>query len=139
VHWRAQGDRGEMAAMAWYAAHGAFVFAPLGHSPHCDFIAEMDGRLARVQVKTSGCRRNNRWVVSVCTRGGNQSWNGLTKRLDATRFDELFILVADGRQWRVPAPEVDGRSSLNVGGPRWEGQEVEPAPAFAWPVEPSLH
>ena len=46
---------------------------PLGHSPHYDLVAELNGRLLRVQVKTSTCRNRSRWAVTVCTRGGNQS------------------------------------------------------------------
>ena len=136
MHWRAQGDRGEMAAMAWYAAHGAFVFAPLGHSPHCDFIAALDPALIRVQVKTTGVFRRERWELTTCTRGGNQSWNGLTKTLDAAGFDELFAVVAEGRQWRIPALEVDGRSGLRLGGPKWSHREVEPNPTFGWTPQP---
>jgi hypothetical protein len=31
----------------------------------------------RVQVKTSTDYRLGRWEVTVCTRGGNQSWSGM--------------------------------------------------------------
>ena len=41
--------------------------------------------------------------VTVCTRGGNQSWSGLVKRLDPTSCDYLFVLVGDGRRWFIPA------------------------------------
>jgi hypothetical protein len=40
--------------------------------------------------------------VAICTRGGNQSWNGITKRLDPTRIDCLFVIVGDGRRWSIP-------------------------------------
>jgi hypothetical protein len=135
MHWREQGDRGEMAAAAWYAAQGGYVFWPMGHSRDVDLVADLEGRLIRVQVKTCGAFRK-RWEVTTCTRGGNQSWNGLTKRLDASRFDELFVLVADGRQWRFPSDEVDGRTGLMLGGPKWAHREVEPNPAFAWTPRP---
>ena len=122
---REQGDLGERAALYWLVAQGAHVSIPFGHSPHYDLIADFGGRLARVQVKTSACRYKKRWSVTVCTRGGNQSWNGLVKRLDLDQFDHLFVLVADGRQWFIPANRVEGGSAIHLGGPKYAEFEVE--------------
>jgi hypothetical protein len=131
---REQGDFGELSAMCWLAWRGASVALPVGSSPHWDLIAELDGQLLRVQVKTSTCREKSRWDVTLCTRGGNQSWNGLVKRLDPTRFDSLFVLVGDGRRWFIPASRVEGRSGLRLGGPKYAEFEVErgdPIPGYA--------
>ncbi len=53
INRRQQGDLGEASAIEWLTRQGATVSAPLGHSPDYDMIAEIDGRLLRVQVKTS--------------------------------------------------------------------------------------
>ncbi|MGH2891481.1 MAG: group I intron-associated PD-(D/E)XK endonuclease, partial [Solirubrobacteraceae bacterium] len=79
---RGQGDQGERSAIVWLLEQGAAVFVPVGHSRDFDLIAHLDGRLLRVQVKTSTVLRNTRWDVTVCTRGGNRSWNGIIKYLD---------------------------------------------------------
>jgi hypothetical protein len=121
---REQGDFGERAALYWLVAQGAHVSIPFGHRSHYDLIADLDGRLVRVQVKTSACRYKERWAVTVWTRGGNQSWNGLVKRLDLDRFDRLFVLVADGRQWFIPADRVEGGRGI-LGGPKYAEFEVE--------------
>ena len=123
---REQGDFGERAALYWLVAQGAHVSIPFGHSPHYDLVADFDGRLLRVQVKTSACRAKARWAVTLCTRGGNQSWSGVAKMLDPTRFDSLFVLVGDGRQWFVPADRIEGGRCLNLGGPKYAEFEVEP-------------
>jgi PD-(D/E)XK endonuclease len=73
MHWRRQGDLGELSAMEWFASKGAHILVPVGHSPDYDFVAELSDRLLRVQVKTCTFLRKQRWKVSVCTRGGNQS------------------------------------------------------------------
>jgi len=122
---RQQGDVGEHAALYWLVAHGAHVSIPFGHSPHYDLVADFDGRLARVQVKTSTCRHKGRWSVTVCTRGGNRSWSGLVKELDLEQFEYLFVLVADGRQWFIPADRVEGGRRINLGGPKYSDFEVE--------------
>jgi hypothetical protein len=126
MHWRRQGDLGELSAMEWFASKGASIAFPVGHTPDWDFIAEVDDRLVRVQVKTCTCWIKNRWSVTLCTRGGNQSWNGLVKRLDASRVEYLFVLVADGRRWCIPSGALQGGSHLSLGGPKYSEFEVEP-------------
>jgi PD-(D/E)XK endonuclease len=125
---RLQGDLGERSAMLWFGAQGAGVFVPLFHSPDYDLIADWGEGVARVQVKTATGFRNNRWEVQVCTRGGNQSWNGLVKRLDPLRYDYLFVLVGDGRRWLIPAQEVGGGIGILLGGPRYAEFEIDPDP-----------
>jgi hypothetical protein len=125
---RQQGDLGERAAVIWLLGTGANVAYPFGHSPDWDLVAELDGRLQRIQVKTTTVFRNARWEVTICTRGGNQSWNGLVKTLDSTRCDYLFVLVGDGRQWFIPAARLGGGSGLLLGGPKYAAFEVEPGP-----------
>jgi Holliday junction resolvase-like predicted endonuclease len=128
-----QGDLGEASAIEWLTWSGAFVFTPLFHSPDYDLIAEMAGRLVRVEVKTS--RRQNRlgrWEVAVCTRGGNQSWNGMVKRWDARRCDYLFAHVGDGRRWFIPAARVEGGTGVALGGRKYSQFEIasgDPLPA----------
>ncbi|HEU0025203.1 MAG TPA: group I intron-associated PD-(D/E)XK endonuclease [Thermoleophilaceae bacterium] len=126
THWRRQGDAGELSAIEWFVSKGADVYLPLGHSPDSDFIAELDGRLLRVQVKTSACWLRQRWSITLATRGGNQSWSGLVKRLDAGRYDHLFVVVGDGRRWCIPSSNVDGGSGMLLGGPKYANFEVEP-------------
>jgi hypothetical protein len=100
---RAQGDLGELSAMEWLGRWGARVWFPLTHSPDVDLIAEKDRRLWRVQVKTSTYQRRKRWVVAICTRGGNQSWSGLVKRLDASRGGPKYALYEVDRGLPIPA------------------------------------
>ncbi len=123
---RGQGDRGELSAALWIAGQGAAVFIPLFHSPRdFDLIADWQGGVRRVQVKTSTYLQRGRWGVTLCTRGGNRSWDGLVKRLDSTRYDYLFVLVGDGRRWLIPASKVRGGSGLHLGGPRYADYEIE--------------
>lgn len=123
---RKQGDIGEGIAASWLMQQGYGVWIPFGHSPDCDLLAERDERLLRIQVKTSTVFRKGRWSVSTCTRGGNRSWNGIVKRLERARFDYLFVVVADWNCWFIPSSEVDGLSSVILGGPKYERFRVGP-------------
>ncbi len=111
--------------MTWLTQAGALVAKPLFENSDYDLIADFGDRLVRVQVKTSTCWVKNRFVVALCTRGGNQSWNGIVKRLDATRCDCLFVHVGDGRRWYIPAGALGGGSGIVLGGPKYAEYEVE--------------
>ena len=124
-HPRRQGDLGEAAAIEWLTRAGATVFVPLGHSLDCDLTAEWDAERFAVQVKTSSCFRKGRFDVTLATRGGNQSWSGHVKKLDPSRCDYLFVLVADGRKWFIPMTALDCRSHMALGGPKYAAFEVD--------------
>lgn len=112
--------------MEWLGSQGYGVYYPIGHSPDCDLIIDDGCALRRVQVKTTTQWHNRRWLVTLCTRGGNRSWNGVVKRFSSSRCDSLFVVVADGRRWFVPADAVGGGSGIVLGGPKYAEYEVEP-------------
>jgi hypothetical protein len=133
---RGQGDRGEVLAAMWFAERGATVFTPFFHtSPHVDFMVERNGTVWRVQVKTSAFFRLKRWDVTLCTRGGNQSWSGMVKHLDPGRYDRLFVVVGDGRRWLIPSDEVGGSTGIRLGGPKYARFEIEPGPPLILPAD----
>jgi hypothetical protein len=132
INRRQQGDLGEASAIEWLTRQGATVSAPLGHSPDYDLIAELEGRLIRVQAKTSTLKEptrdgRGRWSVSIVTNGGNQSWIGVAKHFDPAKADALFVLVGDGRRWFIPAADVEGRTAIRLGGRKYSEYEIERA------------
>ncbi len=50
----------------------------------------------------------------------------MSKLFCASQCDSLFVHVADGRRWYIPATAVDGGSGIVLGGPKYEAFEVEP-------------
>jgi Holliday junction resolvase-like predicted endonuclease len=129
VHNRAQGDIGEASAIAWLAQQGALIFTPLFRSPDYDLIADMAGRIVRIEVKTSNSLTPvGNWAVAICTRGGNQSWNKIAKRFDRNRCDFVFAHVGDGRRWFIPAGRIEGDTSIVLGGRKYAEFEIEPGP-----------
>ncbi len=130
MHPRRQGDLGEASAIEWLGSVGARVYVPVGQDADCDLVADLDGRLVRLQVKTSSFARHGRWEVVLATRGGNRSWSGVVKRFSAERADFLFAHVADGRRWLIPAEALGGGSAVLLGGPKYAAYEVEPGRPF---------
>lgn len=128
---RQQGDIGEVSAIEWFTHRGQTVFVPITHSPDVDLIVLAGGVPLRVQVKTSTQIVDGRHVVTVCTRGGNQSWNRITSRFDPTRCDLLFVLVGTGRRWCIPASRVGGATSIVVSADKYAEFEIDPGRPFA--------
>jgi PD-(D/E)XK endonuclease len=131
INRRQQGDLGEASAIEWLTSVGATVLLPVGHSPDFDLVAEANGRLLRIQVKTSTQSTltpegHPRSGVALATKGGNQSWNGVTRTLDPSRFDYLFVLTGDGRRWFIPSTDLEGRTAISLGGPKYSDYEIEP-------------
>jgi hypothetical protein len=126
-----QGAIGEASAIDWLTSAGATVFIPLGPSPVCDLAALVGRDLLRIQVKTTTRRDTTlkgeeRWDLQLATNGGNQSWNGVTKKLDPTAIDFVFALVGDGRRWFIPGGAVQGERGLHLGCPKYSQFEIEP-------------
>jgi hypothetical protein len=135
INRRQQGDLGEASAIEWLTSVGATVLIPFGHSPDFDLVAEAQGRLLRVQVKTTTQSITTpdghpRSVVSVATYGGNQSWSGVCKRLEPSRLDYLFVHTGNGRRWWIPSTVLEAGRAISLGGPKYSEYEIEPGRAI---------
>ncbi len=129
INRRQQGDLGEASAIEWLTRRGVGVWIPLGHSPDADLIADYEGRLLRVQVKTTTFMEptplgHERWEASLSTNGGNQSWNRVAKTFDPSRFDFLFVLVGNGRRWFIPASVIESTHTVRLGGVKYAEFEI---------------
>ena len=121
-----QGNQGEVLAVTWLMSQGYDVALPIGSCSNYDVIAVIENRPVLVQVKTTRQRIGERCGVTVCTRGGNQSWNRIVKRFGPERCDFLYVHAADGRRWFIPSDRVDGETAIIVGGPKYADFELEP-------------
>jgi hypothetical protein len=73
----------------------------------------------------------------LCTRGGNQSWGGETKRFDPRRCDYVFVHVGDGRRWFIPAARIEGQTSIVLGGEKYSDFEIEQGPPLPAETKPT--
>jgi hypothetical protein len=74
---------------------------------------------------------SNRWNIQLATSGGNQSWTGLVKLLDASRCEAIFVLAGDGRRWFIPSRFLEGSRTIAVGGSKYSEFEIEAGPPIA--------
>lgn len=111
-----QGDLGVAKAIAYYVEQGYNVSVPLTDATRYDLIVE-NGSLKRVQVKTTNQHTTSGVpVVTLSTQGGNQSWNGVIKRISVDEVDLVFVYYLDGRTaWEFPVSVCAGKRALNLG------------------------
>ncbi len=117
--WRAnpreQGLLGLTDAIGWFGRQGWSVSLPLIDSQPYDLIVDDGTRLQRVQVKTTTYRsRYGVFVVSLATRGGNQSFH-TSKDFDPASCELLFVLTDDEQRYLIPTSKLRGRTTTNLG------------------------
>ncbi|MEX1165113.1 MAG: group I intron-associated PD-(D/E)XK endonuclease [Nitriliruptor sp.] len=117
--WRAnpreQGLLGLTDAIAFFGAQGWSISLPLIDSQPYDLIVDDGTRLQRVQVKTTTYRsRDGVFVVSLATRGGNQSFH-TSKDFDPTSCELLYVLTDARTRYLIPAADAGGRTTINLG------------------------
>ena len=110
-----QGDRAEALAILYYTSLGFIVSKPLNHSSYYDLIVDNGDKLIKVECKSSRHKENEKsYTVSLRTNGGNQSFNKVSKKIDSSKVDEIFILDGDGYYYVFESEKLNNRSTVNV-------------------------
>lgn len=113
---RKQGDIGLVAAMNWFVGAGHDVYLPLTDSQDTDLVVDIDGKLCRVQVRTTYFKTPyGIYQVHLHVSGGNRSGTGKMKLFDAKAIDYLFVLTDSGEMYCIPTQVIDCVKSLNLG------------------------
>ncbi len=117
--WRAnpreQGLLGLTDAIHWFGVNGYSISLPLIDAQPYDLIVDDGERLQRVQVKTTTYRSPyGIYVVSLATRGGNQSFH-TSKPFDPGSAELLYVLTDGDERYIIPTDRIRGRGTVNLG------------------------
>jgi hypothetical protein len=112
---RKQGLIGLGAAIAWFLEQGYEIAIPLEDSQPYDLVVEdPEGRLLKVQVKTTTCRNSaGNFVVHLQTTGGNQSFH-TRKPFDHSSSDLLFVLTDDQERYLIPCTDFSNINMISL-------------------------
>ncbi len=114
-----KGSANELKAALWYLNNSWNVFFPVVPQGPVDFIADVDGCLERVQVKTATWNRSGKYEYLQCrTRLTNKYKNASPSDL----YDTLFI-VHDNEAWNIPAQLVVS-SNLSLKSGTWDAYHI---------------
>ena len=109
-----QGNIGHAAALFYYSSLGWNVSNPITDCTDYDFLAEDNGKIYKIQVKTTkSLTDSGNYQVHLTTNGGNQKeyWR---KELNKEELDYLFILTEQGICYSIPINEVETSSTITL-------------------------
>lgn len=111
-----QGSIGLGQAIAYFASLGHIVCVPLTDNQDYDLIIDIEGKLNKVQVKTSGTKsRQGIYVVQLKSVRSNKNVNNINN-FDKSKVDFLFIVTEEGKSYCIPMDDnFKPKSGLNLG------------------------
>lgn len=123
---REQGDIGVAEAISWFVKNGYKISIPISESLDYDLIADLKGKLFKIQVKTSRYTRNGSvYEVSLSTSGGNRSGKNKITFFDERNIDFLFVLLENGKKYLIPKNDLNNKKCIRLGGITYERYEVK--------------
>lgn len=113
-----QGSLAVAKAILYFTSEGYSVSVPVSDAQRYDIVVERDGILSRVEVKSSGFKREGKpsYEVTLDTSGGNRSGTGKRTNLSAKDCEFVFICTADGAQYMFPIHILDGQKRVSLPG-----------------------
>ena len=116
VYQSLQGNLGLGKAIEYFVSHNIPVSIPLNDTQPYDLIADFDGRLQKIQVKTSRATDNGiSYAVQLRNTGGNRTGTIRQVAFDNTTSDYLFIYTANEKLYLIPTANLDIKNSITVG------------------------
>lgn len=113
---KAQGNIGIGEAISYFLRNGVTVSIPINDSQDYDLIADIDGLLSKIQVKTTSYKSEH-GIYTVSLRNTGGSSGTVNSRIsESTNIDYVFCLTELGTKYLIPFIEIENnRNSINLG------------------------
>ena len=119
-----QGNLGLGKAIEYFTSHSIPVSIPLNDTQKYDLIADFDGKLQRVSVKTTRATDNGKSVSVQLRNTGGSSGNNKIRPFDKTSCDYIFVYTINEEYYLIPSDIINATNSINVG-PKYYDYLVE--------------
>ena len=119
-----QGNLGLGKAIEYFTSHSIPVAIPLNDTQKYDLIADFNGKLQRISVKTSRATETGKSFSVQLRNTGGSSGNNKIRPFDNESCDYLFIYTINEEYYLIPSKEVTAINSINVG-PKYYDYLVE--------------
>lgn len=112
---KGQGNVGVAAAILYFAKQGNTISIPLNDSQEYDLIVDIDGKLNKVQVKTTKhITEHGVYKASLVSSGGSK--REVYHRVCESQCDLLFVLCENYTQYLIPREVfIENTKSINLG------------------------
>lgn len=115
VYLSLQGNMGLSKAIDYFTSHQIPIALPMNDTQKYDLIADFNGGLQRISVKTSRNRTEyGTYSVNLRNTGGS-SGNFKTRPFDNSTCDYIFILTGEDKLYLIPSNIIDATNSISVG------------------------
>ena len=115
VYQSLQGNLGLGKAIEYFVNHSIPVSIPLNDTQPYDLIADFDGKLQKIQVKTSRATNNGiSYEVQLRNTGGNCTGTVRQVAFDNTTSDYLFIYTANEKTYLIPTKDITATNAITV-------------------------
>lgn len=134
-----QGNIGLSKAIDYFVSHGFTISIPLNDSQKYDLVADKNGVLYRVSVKTSRhSGHNNSYIVQLRNTGGGGANGGVVRQVnfDKNACDYVFIYLANNDLYLIPSKKITAINSISVGN-KYTEYKVKIKPFSKW-IEDNL-
>ena len=106
-----KGNLTELQCIAAFYEQGYSVSIPYGENSRYDFIADVNGELLKVQVKTSRIKKENEAIVFAC-RSTNVNTKGTIYHRYTKEQIDYFATFWNGKCYLVPVEECSTEKTL---------------------------
>ena len=110
-----QGNLGLGKAIEYFTSHSIPVAIPLNDTQKYDLIADFNGKLQRISVKTSRCTDNNISFAVQLRNTGGSSGDNKTRPFDKNSCDYIFVYTAKEELYLIPSSIIEAKNSICVG------------------------
>ena len=116
VYQSIQGNIGLGKAISYFVSNKIPISIPLNDTQKYDLVAEINGKLQKVSVKTSRNSHKNSTSYSVQLRNtGGSSGKNKVRLFDKNDIDYLFIYTADNKMYLIPSEIITVKNAITVG------------------------
>lgn len=110
-----QGNIGLGRAINYFTSHSITVSIPLNDTQKYDLIVDMDGKLSRIQAKTSRFKESGSSYRVLLKNCGGSSGKSKSRLFDNKSCDYVFILTGDDKMYLIPSDKITAKNSIVVG------------------------
>jgi hypothetical protein len=115
VYLSLQGNMGLSKAIDYFTSHQIPIALPMNDTQKYDLIADFNGGLQRISVKTSRClTENGTYAVGLRNTGG-AAGKLRVRPFDKNSCDYIFVLTGADKIYLIPSNIITAANSISVG------------------------
>lgn len=126
MYFSLQGNMGLGKAIEYFTSIQCPISIPLNDTQPYDLIVDFNGKLNKIQVKTTrNLSVNNTYTVNLRSSGGNRTGKARDVPFDNNSCDYLFVYSGDEKIYLIPSNEIWAKTAMRLG-KEWEKFIVVP-------------